>query len=249
MLKKLWSSLPQISLMIIILALLKNFLYYFNFGVPIKYFIGLSELGLLVADDLFILVPVVFIIYLITSESGETKSKRTNITEEKGIKSLPIERKKGKIRKVLDLVMPYVVAGIFISALGIGPFIIIFKAPSFSDKLLGFLFLAAAIFFLLFIFRHEKLETLITSDGMSLSLFLMMFFILFIIRTSGEISSVEKGEYVGTKIVTSDSTYTSTDSTYYIGQTSNYVFFYNKKDNHTTIIPSSEVKKLELYRR
>jgi hypothetical protein len=68
-------------------------------------------------------------------------------------------------------------------------------------------------------------------------------------RIIGEIETTESGKYRGTKIITNDSTYISTDSAYYIGQTSNYVFFYNKKESYTTVLPTREVKKLELHMR
>lgn len=67
-----------------------------------------------------------------------------------------------------------------------------------------------------------------------------------IAATGEELESVEKGKYKGTTIITSDTKYVSDDSSYYIGQTSGYIFFYNK-DKHTTIIPISDVKKLEMY--
>ena len=62
-----------------------------------------------------------------------------------------------------------------------------------------------------------------------------------------EIQNVDNGRYTGTKIVTKDSTFKSTDSAFFIGQTSNYIFFYNKKDKHTSIIPASELKEIELF--
>ena len=85
MLKKIWPSLPHLSLCIIILALLKNFLYYFNFNVPIKYFIGLSELGLLVSGDLLILVPLFLLMYLISLDDVTKKcaKKENNLSQEK----------------------------------------------------------------------------------------------------------------------------------------------------------------------
>ena len=143
--------------------------------------------------------------------------------------------------------VPIIIIAFFILMTVVAPIIFLFQPISFGYKLLFGTILLGELFFAMFISKYEMLETLITSAGMKLTLFLTVFFIMFIAQTSMEIESVEKGEYKGTKIVTSDSTYTSTDSAFYIGQTTNYVFFYYKKDKHTTIIPTREIKKLELY--
>lgn len=248
MLKKIWSSLPQLSLIIIILALLKNFLYYFNFHVPIKYFIGLSELGLLVAGDLFMLVPLFLLMYLFSLEDVTKKSikKENTISDEKKAIPKPIVNK-GKFSRLLFWVMPTIVMAFIILLMFVVPVVILFKSNSFSDKLLFGSMLIGEIVIIIFMAKSEMLEKLISSDGTMISVFITFFIMVFIAQTSLEIQSVEKGEYKGTKIITSDSTYLSTDSAFYIGQTTNFIFFYNKKDMHTTVIPTREVKKLELY--
>jgi hypothetical protein len=64
--------------------------------------------------------------------------------------------------------------------------------------------------------------------------------------TSNQIHFVETGKFNGTKIYTADSTYTSTDSSYFIGKTEKYVFIYNTKNKYTRIIPSESVLKIDL---
>ena len=64
--------------------------------------------------------------------------------------------------------------------------------------------------------------------------------------TNWDVKNTKHFQYYGTKIITSDSTYTSDSLHYYIGKTENYVFIYNTPDKSATIIPSSEVRKMIL---
>jgi hypothetical protein len=246
--KRFLSSLPQLSLFVVILALLKLFLYYNNFNVPIKYYVGLPELALQISDDLFILLPLVFFMYFLNLDTKPRQEKiinqPLNTEADKPVTNKP---PKGKIRIALDKVMPYVLMGFFICALVVGPLILLFHSKSYTDRLTLVSILVMDIFFFVFITQNEKLEQFVTTKGMTLSLFLAMFLFMFISKTTGEIEGVEKGKFKGTKIITTDSMYISTDSTFFIGQTSNYVFYHNKIDKHTTIIPTTEVKKIELY--
>lgn len=72
--------------------------------------------------------------------------------------------------------------------------------------------------------------------------FSILFFIIF--KTSLEIGRINRNWYKGTIVKTADSTYTSIDSSYFIGKTEGYIFIYNKKDTTTSIIPTSEVKSI-----
>ena len=58
MIKKLGLGIGELTAIIIILGISKQLLYYGNFNLPIKYFIGLSELGMLISNDLLIIVPL-----------------------------------------------------------------------------------------------------------------------------------------------------------------------------------------------
>jgi hypothetical protein len=87
---------------------------------------------------------------------------------------------------------------------------------------------------------------MITLEGMILSTILLIFSFFFVLKILADIQETEKGKYVGTKVITEDSTYISTNNNYYIGQTSNYVFIFNKKQNQSTIIPVSNIKRIEL---
>jgi hypothetical protein len=58
--------------------------------------------------------------------------------------------------------------------------------------------------------------------------------------------NVMNGKYIGTKIFTNDSTYTSTATNYFIGKTDKYVFIRNEPDNSCLIIQSESIKKIIL---
>ena len=64
--------------------------------------------------------------------------------------------------------------------------------------------------------------------------------------TSREIKLVTSGKYNGTKVTTSDTTYVSNDTTYYIGQTDKSLFLYNTS-NHCIVVPISTIKQLDIY--
>jgi hypothetical protein len=57
--------LPAASIFVIILALIKQFIYYSIFNIPIGYFLNLSELGLLVSDYLLFFIPFLTFLLLI----------------------------------------------------------------------------------------------------------------------------------------------------------------------------------------
>lgn len=245
MIKKLFSSIPFLSGLIIILGLLKLFIYYLRFDVPIKFYIGLSELALQIADDLFITIPVVIIMYLlghISSESG-SQSRENKSTEE----NKSALRTKSKVRKRLDKIMPYIVGTLYgFFLIGI-PFYLAFFTNSYVYNVSGILGLSVIAFIILFVTQHDKLEKLLSPDGLSLSLFACVFLTLFILLTVSSVDSVERGKFIGTKIITADSTYISDKNSFFIGQSSSYVFIYNKNEKYTTILPIAEIKKIELH--
>ena len=245
--KKILLSLPQLSLFVVILALLKLFLYYNNFNVPIQYFIGLSELALQISEDLFILIPVIFFMYFIIGPPLSGK-----INEPLNIEIVkPVTNKLAKrpILKLLDKIILYIPIGFFICVfVGIPLYRLYnYNSYSYSDRIKCVSVLMVDAYFFILIKQYEKLEKLITPKLISQSFLIFIFLFMFMINITVEIDRVEEGKYKGTKIITTDSTYTSTDSTFFVGQTSTYVFFYNRVDKHTTIIPTTEVKKIDLY--
>ena len=74
--------------------------------------------------------------------------------------------------------------------------------------------------------------------------FMSVFVFASSVRLTTDITSIETGKYKGTIITTSDITYISNDSTYFIGKTEKYVFIYKSKENGTLVIPTESVKQM-----
>jgi len=242
MLKKLGSYLPHLSIAIIVLSLIKTFLYYLNFNVPIKYFISLSELGLAIADDLLLVVPLALVFFLYDHFFRQETDLSKYVVDTSKLTEQEIQRidkSNNRIKRNIKRVFIIIEIGLFIFGI---------TQDVFSDKIVIFMLFIGLIFMYIILFKNEKLGVIISSGNISTSIYVFIFFILFGLKIESDISGVVKGKkFTGTIIKTADSTYTSTDSAYYIGQTEKYIFFFNEKDKHTTVIPDGEVKKLELY--
>jgi len=51
-LKVVFSNIPLLTVIIIVFGLIKETVYYYKFGISIKHFIGISEMGVVIFDDL-----------------------------------------------------------------------------------------------------------------------------------------------------------------------------------------------------
>lgn len=250
MIKAFINKIPQLSLLVIIISLIKTLLYYNNFNIPIKYFLGISELGLLVADDLLILVPI-FVIFYIGYYKLDSIGIQRSSTNNKTIidKNVSAKPKYSKLRRIISKSFDYLTYGILILVavfMVILPIYIFFTTTSYPIKLLTAAFIIVIGYFILFAFKHKELQNLLTNEGASISLLLMLFIISFVLRISNEINEVENGRYTGTRIVTKDSTYISDSNSFYIGQTSKYVFIFSKNDSFSTILPVEKIDKIIL---
>jgi hypothetical protein len=54
--------LKEISIIILMLGIIRQLVYYSVFGVPIKYFFSLSELWLVISDKLIFISPMILVI-------------------------------------------------------------------------------------------------------------------------------------------------------------------------------------------
>jgi hypothetical protein len=248
MIKTFINKIPQLSLLVIIISLIKTLLYYSNFDIPIKYFLGLSELGLLIADDLLILVPIYVIFYIVyfkfdsVGKEGLSTNNKTKIEKEVSTKPKfsTLRRFFSKSFEYLSYAILILVAGFMV----IMPIYLFFTTTSYPLKLLASALIIVIGYFILFAVKHEELQKFLTDEGMSISLLLMLFIMSFVFRISNEISEVENGRYTGTRIVTKDSTYISDSNSFYVGQTSKYVFIFSKKDSLSTILPVEKIDKI-----
>jgi hypothetical protein len=109
---------------------------------------------------------------------------------------------------------------------------------------------SAYTYFLLFItIRQTKFIKEFFEMNKEFSFFLLFLastLIHVVNTTSRELKSVINGKYDGTKIVTNDTTYISSKSCYYIGQTDKYLFMY-QPPKLCIILPTSTIKQIDFY--
>lgn len=234
-LESLKSSIPQITVFIILLGLFKQLLYYANFNLPIKYFIGLSELGLIISDDLMIYVPLIFIfLFLIRMALTSKIEKDKRELFEKGFLRFNPKHSKGFEMFVRFLFMIATVVVI----------ILYFNIRPYPYKII----LANTLLFTLTgIYMSFATKDFINSIPDISSFFVFIFFLTIIssilLKVSYEIVAVEKGKFKGTIVATQDSTYISNKTNYFIGKTEKYVFIYNANDTTTSVIPTESITK------
>lgn len=217
------ANIPFLSLLVIIVGFIGQLIYYTNFKVPIKYFSSFSEIGILVFQNLLFSV-IVFVIY-----------NYFNLLYQKNI----FVRHLLSIKKAIPFVF---ISLILVFILGYFTFK---DSTKYTFFILSFSFFPLAAAFLLMI--------IINLFHGSLILLKKIFFVttvflvpmmLYIKHITTEIKDVEHGKFKGTYIVTTDSTYRSNDSTYFIGKTEKFVFQYNKFDSTTSIIPVESIKRM-----
>ncbi len=218
-------SLPLLTVILVALGLSKQAMYYSNFNVPIKYFLGISELSLIISVDLLVAFATVFgtVIYIFINREGFQKASP---------KSLFFF---SKIFPVLAFL--FTLGGTFIAA------------KTVATRLIWCCFLLGSFSYLFFTAYKSQIQKLLNLDNRMIVLIASVSIstlCLIMLKTGFDLIRVEKGLYNGTKIYTTDSIYTSTGNSYFIGKTENYIFIYNKKDSTTSIIPSELVTKMVL---
>ena len=230
--------IPSLSIFIILLGLLKTVLYFYHFNVPIKYFIGFSELTLIISDDLilivfFVVFPIAFTAFYLTTQLMVNKIANPNFTHDLTL---------NKQYKVINIV------GGFLMLLNI--IFAIFNRKDYVQKNGNLIFCCLIGLILLTVYLVRRIEFVSKTKVPRIYIYTVFLSIIIcavlIYTTIYEIGDVDKGKYSGTIIKTSDSTYISTAKNYFIGKTESYVFIYNKDSCTTTIIPKDGLKQMVL---
>lgn len=224
MIKKIISSLSLVTALIVVFGIIKQLLFYNNFSLPIKYYLSISELGLLIAEDLlvFAYASVVYVLarYMLSDQISAYLQK-VNSRKYKGIYYT--------VMLLLTVVF----------------FILMLFANEYYIKIV-LQAIVGSLFFFAFLDSVFAKKQFTQSQDLFLLLILLNCLIVFeVANVSSEIKSVVSGKYKGTIIHTQNNTFISTDSVYYIGQTDKYIFMSGKK-NRITVIPLAEVKLIEL---
>ncbi|MBP6023655.1 hypothetical protein [Ferruginibacter sp.] len=223
--------LKEASVLIIILALTKQLVYYNNFNIPISYFLGFSEIWLLITDDMFYLLGIILVFlwgFETIRKNEQSKLKIGN-------------KKPSIIEKVSNVILKLMFLGYAVYGI-----IVLFMAPDYTIKVNGAIAALLCTTIFLTILKIDNPEFSLTGFA---ALSIVIIFTVVTLKINFKIKSVENGKYKGTIIKTADSTYISTDSSFSIGKTEHYVFIYNKKDSSTEIIPTETIIKMKLKSR
>lgn len=223
--------IPEISALIIIFGLARQLLYYSNFNLPIKYFIGISELGLIIADNIFVQTIIVIVaIFWADTESNKKRLSKNN-------QRLVISEKNVKIVTYILILIILIVLGYFIVT-----------GKHFYNQIFLIAIFVYLVLLSIVVDDNSRLKNYLVTNKLFLPFLIVLGFSVNLIGSiSTELESVEKGKYFGTKITMNDSTkYTSNRNSYFIGKTEKYVFIYNAGDTTTTILNADDIKIIDL---
>jgi len=229
--------LPLISVLILVIAIIKQVVFYRYFKVPIKYFLNISEIGLLISDDLLTIVPFIIIYFFVNELFYSWKLDLHSTTK---LYSNSVQSTFGIKGKLFLIFFSF---AIFIST--------IFLIRFLDSYLLNLILIPVLIFsflvILIIVTPAFVLRLIPTQKTFNLHLFFLILFTSILANTSIEIKNiVYENKYEGTAIHTSDTTYISDSASTFIGKTSDFIFMYDKHNKYTNVIPVNSITKMIL---
>jgi hypothetical protein len=224
--------IPYLSGLIILLGLIRQMIYYYHYNIEIQNYIGASELLLAWADEsilfFYFILPLLFMLNLYAKYQNDFQ------------KFLKLRTLRTIYIYTLSVLLVFIVLSILDSY-------IVFKRPTlFFFKMASLLLLLVGVFNVIV---AECASVLFKSNNIIIFKFVFAscsFLAFIFLLTNQSIKNVDNGNFIGTTIVTKDSTYISDRTHYYIGKTEKYYFIFNKDKKTTLIIPEREVLKFEL---
>jgi hypothetical protein len=188
---------------------------------------SISELGLIISDELILTVPLLIIFsYLNHFFLGVKMENKPPI--------------KSNYLRIIQWILG-ITFGILFALFTIK----FLNSTKYSYKLFYSSFLLVCLYVFVLVASLNNISSVFpTNMQFYFSLIFVLTFSYIITKTSSNLIMVENGRYFGTKIYTEDSIYTSNISSYYIGKTSSNIFIYNAKDSSTTILPLESIKKI-----
>lgn len=235
-------SIPLITGIIIILGILKYVIFYKFFYIPITEYLQLSEILLLITDDIIYIV-LFFGLPRLLGHFEELVNNEKDIVSNSSDKKINYNNRVKEFRNNRKIII------VFLSICLIVIIALAFKGNRFDKSLAfyGSICIVAIIFCICWemsLLRQNvryELRLYLYFSMLSICILLIVCF-----RAVTEAERVYSGEYKGTTIVTSDSIYVSDSFHFYIGRTSQYKFIYNKTEKSSTIFPNSEIKRMIL---
>lgn len=241
--KKIGVTIAEISSIIILYGLTKQILYYNYYGIPINNFIGITEIGILISEELLIIVPVTSIYIGFWIHAKRRFENRTNKKGKPEIEIAEIEGEKAKKRTPNSQIF---YSGVLIAySLGMELIAINRIIPTY---IILFVIISVVIFlFILFLLLESFLWHLIKTDEMFSAIIVGFITTIMVIYYTGiEIKNTNQGMFTGTIIKVANKTYLSTDTSYYIGKTKDFIFFHNVNSSSNEIIPVNLVDEFRL---
>lgn len=235
MLEKVKSYLPILTIGIIVLALFKQILYYRYFNFSILSFLGFQEITLYIIEDLFILIPLLLVIFI--------NNKITDRSRELKMANKPVSK------TVITLYKFFVAILFFALVLLVGTSAVVklTEDSSFQSVTTVVLSLSTVLIpMFMVIALNTRMLGPITKNQYDLMYLIIACLFFAAIRSLMLKYEVDEGKYTGTYIKTPTKEHTSSDTSFYIGKTEKYLFIYNTNDRSTDIIPTDDIVDFKL---
>ena len=245
--KKLFSNIPTLTVIIIILGIIKQILYYLNFNLPIKYFLGIAEIGLIVSDDLLFVIAFIigFSIYHMVMFSPEYFQERLGLmrkAQDANRRKFTSDEKYNKHIEKLERRNNIIMFILYLTIVFSLYFLLRPSHWSYGTFMIAF----ALWLFITFNLLPRKYEVRLFPNYGGYLTYGVMILCFIVFKTGYDIDNVEHGKYKNTIIKTDDTAYISSDTSYFIGKTEKYAFVYNKHDSSTSIIPTETIKTIKI---
>jgi hypothetical protein len=140
--------------------------------------------------------------------------------------------------------------------LGLMVFVIAVYRNVWSSQILALLLFVPGVFLIDIIIREIRIaykkqyDYVIPATYINVFTIANLFIIIVIQQTLNEVTSIKTDlKYFGTKVYLDDEFIVSDSSITYVGQTKNYLFMYNLKQDESIVVPKSEVKKIVIKRK
>lgn len=225
--EKVSKILPFLSLIILLSSIIKNYTYYFNFGININEYIDLSEFPLLFINDfsfyLFFLLsfliyfPLIYLRIYIRNRFGAQYFTFT------------------LTKKISKFAIPIIILTIIY---------ICFKDTSLDIKLSS-IENYIVIFFVTLLFYLDKDLKFSKNYYFIVASFLMILFSMF--SAFSEISKIEQGKiHFQVSFIFDNKELKTNNTQIYLGKTKNYIYIYDKKLKETSIYNFEELKNFKI---
>jgi hypothetical protein len=229
-----------ISGLLIFFGFLELYFYYTNFHVNIINFLELSEILVIFLGDLFILafLTILLLIYYYFFYKNEFPDKIIMAYKNADFKD--------RIKRYLRKISGYILVGTFY-------FSAVWFIGRNRDLVLYTFLVTWGPLLSLSIIRVIQMEFIIRNN----KFFPHFLFIIFTLCVSSilffiavmKADFVKSGLYKGTEVQINDTILKSDITEYYIGNTKNYIFFYNDTAKVARIFPMGAVKEIKLKKK